>query len=214
MTDDLPATIDAAEPPAGAQIPAGSTVIHGRADAGEIWRLCCRLRLSMRDDGLGIKDAHKALTMAYPDLPIGQQDLKRFMEVFVDESIVLGPGFFKKGVMRTKAKLNAVAEAAKLADLSQKAVENIKGGVSLQDLPKYTLAVERAQKARERQYNLMERVGMGAETDRERAAPTATKASAPPVHIENATFNLSEAIGGSFGSRRANSVDADGKAKA
>lgn len=212
MADDLPAPVEPAVP-SGPVIPTGSSVIHSRTDANEIWRLCCRLRLGMREDGLGIKDAHEALLMAYPDLKIGQKELKVFMADYVDESIVLGPGFFKKGLMRSKAKLNAVAEAAKLADLAQKAVENVKGPVPLQDLPKYTLAVERAQKMQERKYDLMERVGMGAETERQRAESARPAVEAPPINIEKATFNFAESAGGSF-ARRAGAVDVEGKAKA
>lgn len=216
MPDDSLVPVDEPQVPDGPVIPKGSSPIHQRHDSTEIWRLCCRLRLDMRENGLGIRDAHEALLMAYPDLKIKQTELKAFMESYVDESIIMDAGFFKKGLMTVKAKLNAVAEAAKLAEAAQKAVERIQGPVGLDDLPKYTLAVERAQKMRERQFRLMSEVGMGPPTDQDRAShakPSAAKPPAPINYIEHATFNLSEGVGGSF-ARRAAAFDAEGKTKA
>src|SRR5688572_19995732 len=86
--------------PVGPTIPKGSSLIHQRHDSTEIWRLCCRLRLDMREGGLGIKDATLALRVAYPDLKIDEKGLKKFMETYVDESLILDMGFWKKGYLR------------------------------------------------------------------------------------------------------------------
>lgn len=214
--EDLPAAPDEPAVPTEMvpSIPAGTSVIHERPDNGEIWRLCCRLRGKMRADGLSLRDAHLALLVAYPDLQITQKELKVFMQDYVDDFIVFDQSFYKGGLMRaTGVKLNAVAEASKVAQKLQKAFEQAKMPKDPADLQRYTLAGQRVIQARAKQFEMMGKIGMGPQSAEERAAAAKPPpVQAPTIKADHVTVNFGDAVGGSF-ARRSPPFDVEGKTK-
>lgn len=221
MPEDPGTAIEPAAPTPSPLIPVGDTSIHRHVQSGQIWKLCCRIRLDMRESGLTIKDAKEALLLAYPDLKISQRELTRFMEDYVDTAIVVDQSFWKKGLMRAKAQLNAVAELSEVAQRMQDAWEasqpDVTKHVGTYDrkgqpvmkvpLKDFIAAGEKVAKIRKLQAEEMAKVGFGpAKEVQEKAKPVVNI----PMQA-NVTVNLGDALGGSF--RRTPAVDVEGKEK-
>lgn len=207
MSDDLPAVSDG-KTEKTLEMPTGKSLIHERADGPEIWRLCCRLRLDMRQDGLAIKDAHATLLMAYPDLEITAKQLRVFMEDYVDPAVIVEPSFWKKGLMRAQASLNTAVEISAVAQRMQDKWEEVEEKVGTPDgvpLKDWLAAGKKVAEARRIQAQELERVGFGPQP-KEHAMPVQQPTMPVQVNVERATFNLSEAMGGSFGRKPAPTV--------
>lgn len=216
MTEDLPAVpepeTDLVVPSVAEKIglPPGKSKVHAHRDSEDVWKLCCRIRLDMRDGSITPKDAVAALSMKYPDLQLSVKELTSFMENFVDPYIIVDQTFWKKGLMKSKAKLNTAAEISSVAQRMQNVWEKMEGKVGKEGGPtmrEYMAAGKMVAETRKIQSAELAKIGF---SPKEPKVEPAKSGSMPvPTPPKSVVFNFYDAVGGSF--RRPAPVDAEFK---
>lgn len=201
MSTDLPAVqSEEKDDQKTLEMPEGNSLIHQRADGPEIFRLACRLRLDMRQDGLSLKEARQVLVMAYPELEeMKLAEVRKFLEDYVDPAVIVEPSFWKKGLMRATASLNTAVEMSNIAQRMQDKWEEMEEKVEQpEQLDKWISAGKKVAEVRAKQALEMERVGFGPQKAKDHAAPMKQAMPSVQVNAKDVTFHLNEAMGGSF----------------
>jgi hypothetical protein len=112
------------------RLPPGKTAVHAHPAADDAWELLKLMRLDSRrlKDG-GVSDMLQAIRIEWPDLSITAQQLRHFVESYVDPFVVVPPGYWTKGLIQADADLNTAAAIAKVAQQMQDVWEGDKENI-------------------------------------------------------------------------------------
>lgn len=193
----------------------GDTPVHAHPDAQDIWQLCKLLRLDLKDGGKKMSEVRDILVIEWPDLDLTESQLRGFMERYVDPHVVVSPEYYRKGMMRANARLNAAAALAEVAERMQKRWEEEEQNVGKvidydaqgnpilgPDVVSWLKAGKEVIAARRQQMEEQARIGMAPERK------GASQGNVNVVVAPQVRVNLNEAVGGGFRAK-ADVVDAD-----